>query len=86
MIRICLRFLQSQLHHHSLLLVIGVVPGQIITQKRIIEPKVDEDYRPVADAQRDIAKLAVIERHHRTGNIALGFVQGLGLKKGSYSK
>ncbi|HET7390318.1 MAG TPA: amidohydrolase family protein [Nitrososphaeraceae archaeon] len=53
------------------LLVIGVIPGQIITQKRIIEPKVNEDYCPVADAQRDIAKLAVnvsIERHHRTGN------------------
>src|SRR6478672_6625679 len=67
----------------SLLLVIGIVPGQIITQKLIIEPKVDEAYRPVADVQRDIAKLAVIERHHRTGNIGLGFVQGLGLKMGA---
>lgn len=67
----------------SLILVIGVVPGQIITQKRIIEPKVDEYYRLVADSERDIAKLAVIERHHRTGNIALGFVQGLGLKRGA---
>ena len=67
----------------SLILVIGVVPGQIITQKRIIESKLDELYRPVADSERDIAKLAVIERHHRTGNIALGFVQGLGLKRGA---
>src|SRR4029078_1940188 len=63
-----------------LLLVIGVIPGQIITQKRIIEPKVDEYYRPVADAHRNIAKLAVIERHHSTGNLGLGFIQGLGLK------
>ena len=67
----------------SLILVIGVVPRQIITQKRIIESKLDEHYRPVADSERDIAKLAVIERHHRTGNIALGFVQGLGLKRGA---
>jgi adenine deaminase len=67
----------------SSLLIIGVIPGQIITQKRIIEPKVDEYYRPVADAQRDIAKLAVIERHNKTGNIGLGFVQGLGLKMGA---
>src|ERR1051326_1820857 len=67
----------------SLILVIGVVPGQIITQKRIVEPKVDEHYKPVADSERDIAKVAVIERHHRTGNIALGFVQGLGLKRGA---
>src|ERR671933_361607 len=67
----------------SSLLVIGVIPGQIITQKRIIEPTVDECYRPVADALRDIAKLAVIERHNRTGNVGLGFVQGLGLKMGA---
>ena len=66
-----------------LLLVIGVIPGQIITQKRIIEPKVDEYYRPVADAHRNIAKLAVIERHHSTGNLGLGFIQGLGLKMGA---
>jgi adenine deaminase len=66
-----------------LLLVIGVIPGQIITQKRIIEPKLDEYYRPVADAHRNIAKLAVIERHHSTGNLGLGFIQGLGLKMGA---
>jgi adenine deaminase len=65
------------------LLVIGVIPGQIITQKRIIEPTLDKYYRPVADAQRDIAKLAVIERHNRTGNLGVGFVQGLGLKTGA---
>ena len=68
----------------SRLQVIGVIPGQIITQKRIIPAKVDERYRVVvADAQRDLAKLAVIERHHRTGNVGLGFVQGLGLEKGA---
>ena len=67
----------------SLILVIGVVPRQIITQKRIIESKLDEHYQPIADSERDIAKVAVIERHHRTGNIALGFVQGLGLKRGA---
>src|SRR6188472_246659 len=67
----------------SLLLAIGLIPGQIITQKRIIEPKVDQDYHPIADVQRDMAKLAVIERHHRTGNLGLGFVQGLGLKRGA---
>lgn len=63
--------------------VIGVIPGQIITQKRIIRPKVNEDYQPLADTYRDIAKLAIIERHHKTGNIGLGFIQGLGLKTGA---
>ena len=63
--------------------VIGVIPGQIITQKRIIQAKLDENYLAVADVQRDLAKLAVIERHHRTGNVGLGFVQGLGLRSGA---
>ena len=68
----------------SRLQVIGIIPGQIITQRRIILPKVDKKHGAViADSQRDIAKLAVIERHHRTGNIGLGFVQGLGLQKGA---
>jgi adenine deaminase len=64
--------------------VIGIIPGQIITQKRIIPAKVDKNYGTVvADAQRNLAKLAVIERHHRTGNVGLGFVQGLGLERGA---
>ena len=63
--------------------VIGVIPGQLITQKRVIRPKVNEDRQPLADTYRDIAKLAVIERHHKTGNIGLGFIQGLGLKTGA---
>ncbi|HJU94635.1 MAG TPA: adenine deaminase [Nitrososphaera sp.] len=67
----------------SRLQVIGVIPGQIITQKRTIPAKIDEKYGAVADIQRDLAKLAVIERHHKTGNIGLGFVQGLGLERGA---
>lgn len=65
------------------ILVIGVIPEQIITQKRIIKPKINEDYQPIADPDRDIAKLAVVERHQRTGNVGLGFIQGLGLKSGA---
>jgi adenine deaminase len=63
--------------------VIGVIPGQIITQKRIIPAKIDEKLGVVADGKRDVAKLAVVERHHGTGNIGLGFVQGLGLERGA---
>jgi adenine deaminase len=63
--------------------VIGIIPGQIITEKRIISPKIDEKLGILADAKRDLAKVAVVERHHRTGNIGLGFVQGLGLETGA---
>jgi len=38
----------------SLLQMIGVVPRQIITQKRIIQARIDDDYYAVADAQIDL--------------------------------
>jgi len=62
--------------------VIGVIPGQIITQKRIVKPKIEKNH-VVSDVERDLAKIAVMERHHSTGNIGLGFIQGLGLKTGA---
>lgn len=37
----------------------------------------------VADAGRDIAKLAVLERHHRRGSVGLGLVRGLGMRSGA---
>jgi adenine deaminase len=33
--------------------------------------------------ERDILKIAVIERHQGTGNAGLGFVRGFGLKRGA---
>jgi adenine deaminase len=65
-----------------LLQVISIIPGQIITEKRIEPAKIHNGYA-VADEQRDLAKLAVIERHHMTGNVGLGFVQGLGINRGA---
>jgi adenine deaminase len=62
--------------------VIGIVPGQIITRRLTEEVKV-EDGRVVADSERDILKLAVVERHRATGNIGLGLVKGFGLKRGA---
>ncbi len=37
----------------------------------------------VVDLDRDLLKVATIERHRGTGNVGLGFVQGLGLKAGA---
>ncbi|MCF2903411.1 adenine deaminase [Octadecabacter sp. CECT 8868] len=62
--------------------VIGVIPGKIITDHlhEVIEPK-NGDKQP--DTQRDLVKIAVIERHGINGNIATGFVKGFGLKTGA---
>jgi adenine deaminase len=62
--------------------VIGVSPDQIVTQHLVESPKVAGGLA-VADVERDILKIAVIERHRRTGNVGLGFVRGLGLKRGA---
>jgi len=62
--------------------VIGVVPDQIITE-HLVEPAKVVEARAVADLERDILKIAVIERHRGTGNVGLGFVRGLGLKRGA---
>jgi adenine deaminase len=62
--------------------VIGLVEGQIVTEALEEEPKV-EDGLAVADPKRDLAKIAVVERHLATGRIGLGFVRGFGLERGA---
>jgi len=62
--------------------VIGVSPGAIVTQALVDEPG-RCDGLAVADPSRDLAKIAVIERHRRTGRIGLGFVRGFGLRRGA---
>ncbi len=62
--------------------VIEIVPGQIITRKKLEKVKV-VDGAVVADVSRDIVKLVVVERHQASGNIGLGMVKGFGLKKGA---
>jgi adenine deaminase len=63
-------------------LAIEIVPGQIITKKKQVKVSV-KDGCIVPDPARDILKIAVVERHHATGNIGLGLVTGFGLKRGA---
>lgn len=62
--------------------VIRLVPDQIITEQHQMKPKVVRGL-VVADPERDLLKLAVIERHKATGRIGLGLVSGFGLRKGA---
>src|SRR5438876_11887608 len=62
--------------------VIGLVPDQVVTEHLVEEPATRDD-AAVADAARDLAKIAVIERHLGTGRIGLGFVRGSGLQRGA---
>jgi adenine deaminase len=62
--------------------VIKVIKNQIITESVELNMKFEENCA-VADINRDVLKVAVIERHRATGNIGLGFVQGIGLQRGA---
>ena len=64
--------------------VIELVPGQILTTVGVAEPSVREG-RVVVDPGRDLAKIAVIERHHATGRIGVGLVRGFGLRRGAFA-
>jgi adenine deaminase len=62
--------------------VMGVRAGQIVTRALVDEPT-RRDGMAVADPSRDLAKVAVLERHRNTGRIGLGFVRGFGLQRGA---
>jgi adenine deaminase len=62
--------------------VIEIVPNQIITRQLDIVPKVLNNLVQT-DIEKDILKLAVVERHNKTGNIGLGLVKGFGIKRGA---
>ena len=62
--------------------VIEIVPNQIVTKSVLERPKISHD-QIVADTERDILKLIVVERHRATGNVGVGFVRGFGLTHGA---
>lgn len=62
--------------------VIGLIPYQIITKKLKLNVKV-EDGKVVSDTEKDILKMMVFERHHKTGKVGKGLVKGYGLKRGA---
>jgi adenine deaminase len=58
--------------------VIGVVENQAPT-RHLRLPMMSVDGHLPGDPARDIAKIALIERHHGSGRVQIGFVQGFGL-------
>jgi adenine deaminase len=62
--------------------VIGVRPDQLLTDALVMEACVC-DGQAVAEPARDLLKMAVIERHGRSGGVGLGFVCGMGIARGA---
>jgi adenine deaminase len=62
--------------------VIGIDAGTIVTRQLTEEPSRSGE-TVVADPRRDLAKIAVVERHRATGRVGVGFVRGFGLRRGA---
>ena len=63
--------------------VMELIPGGVLTKKTKARLPVDSKKGVLADPAQDIVKLAVVERHHGTGNVGLAFMKGYGLKGGA---
>ena len=61
--------------------VIEVIPGEILTNELILE--LDFDKNNGIDVDKDIIKIAVIERHKNTGHKGVGYIKGIGIKNGA---
>ena len=59
---------------------IGVKTGNIVT-KHIRVPVDSDEFTP--DADRDLAKLCVVERHHATGRVGVCVVTGFKMRQGA---
>ncbi len=62
--------------------VIGALENQLVTEHRVL-PATIVAGNAVADPDRDLLKMAVIDRHRGSGAVGLGFIQGIGLQRGA---
>ena len=62
--------------------MIEIIPNSLVT-KDLVEKVDRQGERFIPSIEKDQLKIAVIERHHQTGNIGLGIVKGFQLKQGA---
>lgn len=62
--------------------IIQILPKMIVT-KHLVEEVDVTDGQFVPSLEKDQLKIAVVERHYSTGNVGLGIIKGLGLKRGA---
>lgn len=63
--------------------VIGVIPKSVVTKSLTMDVNLDEQSQFTCELNPGLNKLAVIERHHATGNMGLGILADYGLKNGA---
>ncbi len=63
--------------------VIDIQPGGVVTAKGTAHVNLDDQGDFVYNPDQDIVKVAVVERHQHTGNVALGLLRGYGITSGA---
>lgn len=63
--------------------VIAIQPGGVVTQKQTAHIRRDETGDFVREPEKDLVKVAVVERHQGTGNVATGLLRGYGIQSGA---
>lgn len=63
--------------------VIDILPGGVVTAKGTAEVTLDTQGEFVFQPDQDVVKVAVVERHHNTGNVAVALLRGYGIKSGA---
>lgn len=63
--------------------IIDILPGGVLTAKGQAEIKRSDEGDFVYNPNEDIVKVAVVERHQNTGNVAVALLRGYGIKEGA---
>jgi len=63
--------------------VINILPGGVVTSKEVVEISRNSKNEFLYDDTQDVVKVAVVERHQNTGNVAVALLQGYGIKQGA---
>nr|WP_206435555.1 adenine deaminase [Siminovitchia acidinfaciens] len=79
---VSLKDLKVKMSEGNMANIIKIKPKMIVTNHLIEEVDVIDGYFQPSIG-KDQLKIAVIERHYRTGNIGLGIIKGLGIKNGA---
>ncbi|GLC79489.1 adenine deaminase [Lacrimispora brassicae] len=67
----------------STIRVLCLTPGELTTSEHLAPWVENPGVAPGVSIEQDIVKMAVLERHHNTGHMGLGFLGGYGLKRGA---
>jgi len=61
----------------------NICPDGVLTKAGVEEIELDDKGDFVYNKDKDIVKIAVVERHHATGNVGVAFLKEFGIKEGA---